>query len=107
MATDIDLRMGALGLRGAVWTTQGLQVALRSDAFWVQTGSAAADNLVATRADVRPGAAGAGKARAPWGCLGVRTWRRQWNWDCAMTRAMRRRGSALSWAAGCNMPAAG
>ena len=70
MATDIDLRMGALGLRGAVWTTQGLQVALRSDAFWVQTGSAAADNLVATRADVsrvRLVLEGKGALGLPWG----------------------------------------
>ena len=70
MATDIDLRMGALGLRGAVWSTQGLQVALRSDAFWVQTGSAAADNLVATRADVsrvRLVLEGKGALGLPWG----------------------------------------
>ena len=70
METDIDLRMGALGLRGAVWTTQGLQVALRSDAFWVQTGSAAADNLVATRADVsrvRLVLEGKGALGLPWG----------------------------------------
>ena len=70
MATDIDLRMGALGLRGAVWTTQGLQVALRSDAFWVQTGSAAAANLVATRADVsrvRLVLEGKGALGLPWG----------------------------------------
>ena len=70
MQTDTDLRMGALGLRGLLWSTTGLQVALRSDAFWVQTNSAATENLVATTADasrLRLVLEGKGAIGLPWG----------------------------------------
>ena len=53
--TDIDLTMGALGVRGEVLSaseTGGIDVALKSDAFWVRTTSDAVDGMAASEADV-------------------------------------------------------
>ena len=45
--TDMQMSMGALGLRGIVYATQGTELALKSDAFWVRTASDAAPGLQA------------------------------------------------------------
>ena len=57
--TDIGMRMGAVGARGEMVSPEeldGLTVALKSDAFWVQTSSDAVNgsdgNLAASEADV-------------------------------------------------------
>lgn len=57
--TDIAMRLGAAGVRGEVLSPsagRGLSVAVRSDAFWVRTSSAAVDegrvSLEASEADV-------------------------------------------------------
>ena len=50
--TDIDMTMGALGVRGIVLSTAaGFELALRSDVLWVNTGSAATPGRVQTDAD--------------------------------------------------------
>ena len=52
LRTDIDMTMGALGVRGTVLSTAaGFELALRSDVLWVTTGSAAAPGMVQTEAD--------------------------------------------------------
>ena len=51
--TDIAMRLGAAGARGALLTAPeggGFELALRSDAFWVRMASEAAPNSVATTA---------------------------------------------------------
>ncbi len=45
--TDIQMRMGALGLRGAVFANATTELALKSDLMWVRTTSAATAGLVA------------------------------------------------------------
>ena len=50
--TDIDMTMGALGVRGTVLSTAaGFELALRSDVLWVNTGSAATPGRVQTDAN--------------------------------------------------------
>ena len=52
LRTDIDMTMGALGVRGTVLSTAaGFELALRSDVLWVTTGSAATPGMVQTEAD--------------------------------------------------------
>ena len=52
LRTDVDMTMGALGIRGTVLSTaSGLELALRSDVLWVNTGSAATAGMIATEAD--------------------------------------------------------
>ena len=52
LRTDIDMTMGALGVRGTVLqTAAGLELAIRSDVLWVNTGSAATPGMVQTDAD--------------------------------------------------------
>ena len=52
MSTDLTLAMGALGVRGEVLSqSQGLTLAIRSDALWTHTSSDATVGLVATEAD--------------------------------------------------------
>ena len=52
LRTDIDMTMGALGVRGVVMSTAaGFELALRSDVLWVSTGSAAVPGMVETEAD--------------------------------------------------------
>ena len=45
--TDMQMSMGALGLRGIVYATQSTELALKSDALWVRTASDAAPGLQA------------------------------------------------------------
>ena len=45
--TDMQMSMGALGLRGVVYATQSTELALKSDALWVRTTSDAAPGLQA------------------------------------------------------------
>ena len=45
--TDMQMSMGALGLRGIVYATQSTELALKSDALWVRTTSDAAPGLQA------------------------------------------------------------
>ena len=45
--TDMQMGMGALGLRGIVYATQSTELALKSDALWVRTTSDAAPGLQA------------------------------------------------------------
>ena len=83
--TDIGLRMGALGARGELLTpdeAEGLGLAIRTDALWVQTTSDATEGLVATKSDAtrlrvlldgaRPFTLGAGRTLAPRAELGLR-----------------------------------
>ena len=53
--TDLEMRMGAVGVRAALReapATGGVALALRSDALWVQTASAAVTGLAESEADV-------------------------------------------------------
>ena len=43
--TDIQMRMGALGLRGAVFANATTDLALKSDLMWVRTASSATEGL--------------------------------------------------------------
>ena len=81
--TDIDMTMGALGVRGTVLSTAaGFELALRSDVLWVNTGSSATAGMVATEADTnrlrlvlegsRPFSVGDGGLFTPTLELGVR-----------------------------------
>ena len=45
--TDMQMSMGAMGLRGIVYATQRTELALKSDALWVRTASDAAPGLQA------------------------------------------------------------
>ena len=45
--TDMQMSMGALGLRGIVYATQSTELALKSDTLWVRTTSDAAPGLQA------------------------------------------------------------
>ena len=52
LRTDIDMAMGALGVRGVLLSTAaGLELAIRSDVLWVNTGSAATPGMVQSDAD--------------------------------------------------------
>ena len=52
LRTDLDMTMGALGIRGTVLSTAaGLELAIRSDVLWVSTGSAATPGMVQTESD--------------------------------------------------------
>lgn len=52
LRTDIDMTMGALGVRGTVLkAAAGFELAVRSDVLWVNTGSAATPGMVQTDAD--------------------------------------------------------
>ena len=48
--TDMQMSMGALGLRGVVYASAGTELALKSDALWVHTASAATPGLRAVEA---------------------------------------------------------
>ena len=83
LRTDLDMTMGALGVRGTVLSTAaGLELAIRSDVLWVNTGSAATPGMVSTDADTnrlrlvlegsRPFSVGAGGLLTPTLELGVR-----------------------------------
>ena len=53
IGTGLDVRLGALGLRGALPAVGGFDLALKSDVLWVRTASdAVAGQLAATSADV-------------------------------------------------------
>ena len=54
--TDLESRMGALGLVGEVWSSERFRLAAKSDAMWSSTRSAATDGMVAATGD-------AGRAR--------------------------------------------
>ena len=45
LETDIQMRMGALGLRGTVFANATTELALKSDLMWVRTASAATAGL--------------------------------------------------------------
>ena len=45
LETDIQMRMGALGLRGTVFANAATELALKSDLMWVRTASAATAGL--------------------------------------------------------------
>ena len=47
LETDIQMRMGALGLRGAVFANATTELALKSDLMWVRTASSATAGLAA------------------------------------------------------------
>ena len=52
--TDLTMRLGALGVRGTVVEAPpegGLEVAVKSDAFWVRTASDAVEGMSAAQAD--------------------------------------------------------
>ena len=48
--TDIQMRMGALGLRGTVFANATTELALKSDLMWVRTASSATEGLAAVDA---------------------------------------------------------
>ena len=56
LSTDLEMTMGALGVRGTVLEAPqpqgGLQLALRSDLLWVRMDTAATEGMVPTEADV-------------------------------------------------------
>ena len=54
--TDLESRMGALGLVGELWSSERFRLAAKTDAMWSSTRSAATDNMVASVGD-------AGRAR--------------------------------------------
>ena len=83
--TDLSMQLGAIGARGALFTqdeTGGMDLALKTDAFFVRTDSEAAVNSVETQADAsrvrlvleggRTFAAGGGATIRPLLELGVR-----------------------------------
>ena len=83
--TDLSMQLGAIGARGALFTqddTGGMDLALKTDAFFVRTDSEAAVNSVETQADAsrvrlvleggRTFAAGGGATLRPSLELGVR-----------------------------------
>ena len=83
LRTDLDLSMGAFGVRGVVAETAGgLEAALRSDVLWVRTGSKATAGLAAASAETsrvrlvlegsRPVALAGGGVLTPTLELGVR-----------------------------------
>ena len=47
LETDIQMRMGALGLRGTVFASATTELALKSDLMWVRTASSATAGLAA------------------------------------------------------------
>ena len=49
--TDLQLGMGALGVKGIVLATEATELALKSDALWVRTASGATDGLQRAVAD--------------------------------------------------------
>ena len=52
LRTDIDMTVGALGVRGTLLSTAaGFELALRSDVLWVNTGSAGVPGMMQTNAD--------------------------------------------------------
>ena len=83
MRTDIDMTMGAVGVRGSVVSTPGgLELAVRSDALWVSTGSEATVGMAAAEAATnrlrlvlegsRPFGGGAGGTLTPMLEVGLR-----------------------------------
>ena len=83
LRTDLDMTMGALGVRGTVLSIDsGLELAIRSDVLWVSTGSASVPGMVQTEADTnrlrlvlegsRPFRVGAGGTLTPTFELGLR-----------------------------------
>ena len=90
--TDIGMRMGAMGARGAVLEqdeTGGMDLALKADAFVVRMDSEKAPNSAETEADasrVRLALEGGRRFDLP----GARRYVPRWRWGCATTAAMRR-----------------
>ena len=85
MATDIEMRMGALGVNAAVLDaadTGGLALTVKSDAMWVSTKSEATEELRASEGDVtrlrlrlhgeRPFALSGDRSITPSGEIGLR-----------------------------------
>ena len=51
--TDLGMAMGALGLRGVVYAGAATELAVKTDALWVRTSSAATQGLQSADADTR------------------------------------------------------
>ena len=80
--TGLDVRLGALGVRGALAAVGGFDLAVKSDVLWVRTASDAVPGLAATSADVnrlrlileggRPWTLSSGAVLAPTVQIGLR-----------------------------------
>ena len=102
--TDMQMSMGALGLRGVVYATQSTELALKSDALWVRTTSDAAPGLQAVdgadASRVRLLLAGRHQRALVNGAMLTPSF----ELGCAMMTGMRRPASGWSWVAVCSMP---
>ena len=104
--TDLSMRLGAIGARGALMEqdeTGGMDLALKADAFFVTTESEKAANSAGTTADAsRVRLVLEAGARSP-SAAAPRSGPR-WSLGSAMTAATRRPGRESSWAAASPSP---